>query len=279
MNENNLNLQNQLNNKNIELDSEKNKIKTLEENYEKIKKEKSESTQDNKEKEIEELKIQITKLNELNNKLQQENEEKTKKIIEINNNNNNNNLNNKNNDNLNNNNNNDNETIPLSKFNEVLLKLNEIELHSQKLEEKNKQLKEKLKMKNQKNENNIVSDKVNSGSKLSEGESKNIFHNVTEGNVENLNNPKLNQSNISRKHDDTRKLLQSQLQMFKEQYRIENDKVNKISELFKNLLKNIKYDSKNSVIANDICNILGFSPNTTNSLIKEKKGLFGKSKK
>ena len=173
----------------------------------------------------------------------------------------------------------ENQTIPLSKFNEVLLKLNDVELRAKSLEEKNRKLKEQIKEKSNFDADISGLDKKASDSLFSEGEIKKVFGQMTEGNVENLNK-KGNKSILSKKkHDDTIQLLKNQLQIFKEDFKDSNQKLEKLSQLFKDLLKHIKCDSKIINLANEICNLLGFSPNTTNSLIKEKKGLFGKSKK
>ena len=174
----------------------------------------------------------------------------------------------------------ENGTIPLSKFNEVLLKLNDAEVKIRTLEEKNRKLKEKNKEKSNFDINDISElDKKSFDSIFSEGEMKKVFNHITEGNTENINKKK-NNSVLSMKKDDTTELLKNQLTMFKEQFKESNEKINKISELFKDLLKNIKCDSKALIPANQICNILGFSPNTSNNLIKEKKkGIFGKNRK
>ena len=173
----------------------------------------------------------------------------------------------------------ENQTIPLSKFNEVLLKLNDVELRAKSLEEKNRKLKEQIKEKSNFDADISGLDKKASDSLFSEGEIKQVFGQIEEGNVENLNK-KVNKSiSNKKKRDDTIQLLQNQLLIFKEDFKESNKKIEKLSELFKDLLKHIKCDSKISNSVYEICNILGFSPNTINTLIKEKKGIFGKSKK
>ena len=79
--------------------------------------------------------------------------------------------------------------------------------------------------------------------------------------------------------DDAMELIQNQLKDMKLMFKEEKDKNEKLCELIKEVFKNIKVDSKTKDLCVQICNIFGFSPNTTGKLIKEKKGLFGKSKK
>ena len=79
--------------------------------------------------------------------------------------------------------------------------------------------------------------------------------------------------------DDAMELIENQLKDMKLMFKEEKDKNEKLCELIKEVFKNIKVDSKTKDLCVQICNIFGFSPNTTSKLIKEKKGLFGKSKK
>jgi hypothetical protein len=72
------------------------------------------------------------------------------------------------------------------------------------------------------------------------------------------------------------KLMQKQMNLIKEQLKESLLKYDQLSEQVKELLKNVKCDNKNKPQIAQICQIFGYSPQTTNRIVNNKKGgIFG----
>ena len=183
---------------------------------------------------------------------------------------------------LNNNNiiNNNTVNMPIEKFNNILSKLNESEKRVNLLQEKNKKLSLKLKEKEKfESEFSELDNKNNSKeSSFLDDNLKKVLQNPFEVKSQKSDNLNILKDVPSNKSDDAEELLKNQLQDLKIIIKEEKEKNEKLCELFKQILNNIKVESKNKDLFLQVCNIFGFSPNTTNKLIKEKKGIFGKKK-
>ena len=188
--------------------------------------------------------------------------------------------NNSNNNNINNNNNNNSLNIPIEKFNDILAKLNESEKRINLLQEKNKKLSLKLKEKEKFESGFSELDNKNNSKESSflDDNLKKVLQNPFEVKSQKSENINILKDVPSNKSDDAEELLKNQLQDLKAIIKEEKEKNEKLCELFKQILNNIKVESKNKDLFLQVCNIFGFSPNTTNKLIKEKKGIFGKKK-
>ena len=72
------------------------------------------------------------------------------------------------------------------------------------------------------------------------------------------------------------KQMQKQMTFIKKQLKETLQKYEQLSDQVKELLKNVKCDIKIKPQISQICQILGFSPNTTARIISNKKtGIFG----
>ena len=81
----------------------------------------------------------------------------------------------------------------------------------------------------------------------------------------------LNKRNIEESDLDIVKQNQIQLSYLKEQIKELNQKYNLLTEQVKELLKNIKVDIKIKPQVSQICQILGYSPQTINRIVTNKK--------
>ena len=70
---------------------------------------------------------------------------------------------------------------------------------------------------------------------------------------------------------DIGKQIQGQLNFLKKEIKEKDNKFNSLSEQVKELLKNIKCDMKNKPQVSQICQILGYSPQTINKIVTNKK--------
>ena len=85
----------------------------------------------------------------------------------------------------------------------------------------------------------------------------------------------LNKGAIEENDLDIVKQMQEQMKCLKDEIKDMNNRYNLLSEQFKELLKNIKCDMKIKPQIVQICQIFGFSPETINKIVtNKKKGIF-----
>ena len=164
------------------------------------------------------------------------------------------------------------------KFKNILQQLNNSNLRETKLQNEVKNLKEKLKKKEEfeagfpKHFKDIEPSGNDSGfldDDLREQEKKCIFDLVKSDDRDKLSTKKSDTNNYNENNEDNRK-LREEIIVVKNRNKELEIKYKNLEDMVKDLIKNVKYENNIKPHIVQICQILGYSPQTTQKIVKNK---------
>ena len=164
------------------------------------------------------------------------------------------------------------------KFKNILQQLNNSNLRETKLQNEVKKLKEKLKKKEEfeagfpKHFKDIEPSGNDSGfldDDLREQEKKCIFDLVKSDDRDKLSTKKSDTNNYNENNEDNRK-LREEIIVIKNRNKDLEVKYKNLEDMVKDLIKNVKYENNIKPHIVQICQILGYSPQTTQKIVKNK---------
>jgi len=164
------------------------------------------------------------------------------------------------------------------KFKNILQQLNNSNLRETKLQNEVKKLKEKLKKKEEfeagfpKHFKDIEPSGNDSGfldDDLREQEKKCIFDLVKSDDRDKLSTKKSDTNNYNENNEDNRK-LREEIIVVKNRNKDLEVKYKNLEDMVKDLIKNVKYENNIKPHIVQICQILGYSPQTTQKIVKNK---------